>query len=158
MNLSYISKRAEEYTTKGPYLCQDFDEPCRAYNFGYQAAQFAYEDTIPLKIKPSMWWLDIETMNTWHTEPILNQQVIQGAIDFLNLREQKIGIYSTPYQWNIIAGNFKPGLPVWAAGAKNKYTAQLHCQDKYAFTGGPVHMVQFIEDEFDNNHLCPQRQ
>jgi hypothetical protein len=156
MNLNYISPQFAEYATKGPYNCLDYDEPCRAYNYGFQAAQFAYSDTEGIKTKPAMWWLDVELENTWNDEPILNQQVIQGAIDFLKLKDQHVGVYSTPYQWSQIAGNFKPLLPVWAAGAKNKFTAQLKCQSQFAFTGGEVHMVQYVEDDFDNNHLCPK--
>jgi hypothetical protein len=154
MNLSYITDRFRDYSFKGPNVCEDFDEPCLAYNYGFQAAQFAYQDTEQFKTKPSKWWLDIEIMNTWHPDPILNEQVIKGAIDFLQLKNQSVGIYSTPYQWVLIAGNYKPMLPVWAAGAKDKFTAQLRCNSKFAFTGGDVHMVQYIENNFDNNHVC----
>lgn len=154
MNLSFISPKNREYASNGPWLCDDADDACLSYNYGYQAAVFSYDNVEDIKTKPLMWWLDIETMNTWSQDKSLNRLIIQGAIDYLQLQNQHVGIYSTNYQWNVIAGDFKPGLPVWAAGAKNKETASLRCHKDYAFTGGVVYMVQYIFNNFDHNYLC----
>jgi hypothetical protein len=154
MNLSYISPKNRENAFNGPWQCEEFNESCLAYNYGYQAALFSYDNVENIKTKPGMWWLDIETMNTWSEDTELNKLVIQGAIDFLHSKNQTIGVYSTNFQWKTIAGDFKPGLAVWTAGAKNRETASLRCQPSYAFTGGRVQMVQYVENNFDHNYLC----
>ncbi|MDQ3099273.1 MAG: hypothetical protein M3Q44_05995 [bacterium] len=154
MNLSYISPKNREFAFNGPWKCDEANESCLAYNYGYQAAVFAYDNVENIKTKPAMWWLDIETMNTWSDDKELNKLVVQGAIDFLQKENQTVGVYSTNYQWNTIVGDFKPNLPVWAAGAKNKESASQRCQDKYAFTGGSVQMVQYVLNNFDHNYLC----
>lgn len=154
LNLSYISPRSSEYALLGPNICSPTDDNCFAYNYGYQAAKFSTNQVQQNNFKPYIWWLDIETMNTWSDQKSLNQQVIQGTIDFLTENGQRIGIYSTNFQWKTIAGEFKPGLPVWAAGAKDLSDAITRCNSKYAFTGGHVMQVQYQQNNFDNNHLC----
>ncbi len=153
-NLSFISLRAVEYTLKGPYDCSPIDQACLSYNFGYQASKYAHEKVKLADMRPRQWWLDIETMNTWSEDKTLNQAVIQGAIDYHKEQNHNLGIYSTGYQWNVIAGNFKPGLPAWVAGGKNRANAPTKCEDQHAFTGGEVQMVQYIKDNFDHNHQC----
>jgi hypothetical protein len=154
MNLSYIAPRSAQYALLGPNICLPLDESCFAYNYGYQAAVYAEEQATENNFTPYMWWLDIETMNTWSKDKELNKQVIKGAIDALQENSYRVGVYSTAYQWNVIAGDFKPELPVWSAGASSKNTAPDRCNSKYAFTGGYVMMVQYIANNFDNNHLC----
>ncbi len=154
MNLSYLTEKNRQFALNGPWQCDEADDSCLSYNLGYQAAVFSYDNIENIKTKPSMWWLDIETMNTWSQNKELNKLVIQGALDFLNENYQPVGIYSTNYQWETIAGDYKPHLPVWAAGAKNKETASLKCHQAYAFTGGKVLMVQYTQDNFDHNYQC----
>ena len=153
-NLSYISLRSADYIVFGPNLCSPFDEACMAYNFGYQAAKYAAEKVNQAHINPRNWWLDIETMNIWSPDTQLNKAVIQGAIDYHTEQNHALGIYSTSYQWKTIAGEFKPGLPVWVAGATDRLKAPAKCTDANAFTGGKVVMVQYVKDDFDHNYLC----
>lgn len=158
INLSAPTPRTQEHITKGPRDCTAGDRLCQAYNYGFQAAQYAYEHAEDNRVKSHQWWLDIETMNTWDKDVAINAQVIQGAIDSLKLHAQKIGIYSTSYQWKIIAGEFAPGLPLWTAGAKNREHAFTYCDtDNRSFGGGVVTMVQWIENNLDHNILCPQK-
>src|SRR5207245_7149876 len=74
-------------------------------------------------VKPSGWWLDVETDNSWSsTDLSLNQFTIQGIVDTLLRRSlAPVGIYSTPYQWRTIVGSLqitgrrptgsRPGIP-----------------------------------------------
>lgn len=153
-NLSYVTNRFAHYTSAGPNKCGRNDEHCKAYNFGYQASKYAHNSAKKYNVVPKQWWLDIETMNTWSEDKALNRSVIQGAIDYHTAQGHKLGIYSTGYQWGVIAGDFKPGLPAWVAGAKSRAHAPTRCTEKYAFTGGKVQMVQYVKDDLDHNHLC----
>ena len=58
----------------------------------------------------SMWWLDVETANSWSTSNLaLNQQAIQGAVDRLNQTGLPVGVYSTTSMWRTITGgSFTP--------------------------------------------------
>ncbi|MCK9518136.1 MAG: hypothetical protein M0R74_03765, partial [Dehalococcoidia bacterium] len=76
-------------------------------------------------------------------------------IDYLEGVGLDVGIYSTPYQWGVIAGDYRPGLPVWTAGARDVYDAAARCDNpRYAFGGGTVELVQWVET-YDMNYACP---
>lgn len=154
-NLSFINLKTAQYTLQGPVNCSPIDQSCMSYNYGYQAAKYAHDKVKEARVIPREWWLDIEIMNTWSEDTLLNKAVIQGAIDYHHEQGHKLGIYSTPYQWKEITGeNYKPGLPAWVAGAKDRSVAPAKCSDQHAFTGGKVVMVQYIKDDLDHNHVC----
>jgi len=107
--------------------------------------------------KPSSWWLDVETENSWSsTELSLNQYTIQGIVDTLRRSSRAaVGIYSTGYQWHKIVG----GMPVtgvranWVAtGSLFAGNAPAHCGT--GFSGAPVWFVQYLRDGFDTNYVC----
>jgi hypothetical protein len=155
INLHYPSAPTVSSLLGPAGLCSFDEAHCHAYNFGYNAARYATVYAGREGVRAATWWLDVETENTWSADVTLNQQVITGAIAYLEQRHQSVGIYSTPYQWGEIAGRFAPGLPVWTAGAEDLAEARARCGNPaYAFGGGSVQMVQFIE-EFDTNVVCP---
>jgi hypothetical protein len=103
-----------------------------------------------------MYWLDVETMNYWSDNRQNNSQVIRGAVDYFKSQRLAVGIYSTPYQYNLITGNWQsPGIPVWTAGAQGVEGAARRCTPSYAFAGGTVVMVQYYDYGFDTNYICP---
>jgi hypothetical protein len=66
-----------------------------------------------------------------------------------------VGVYSTRYQWTKITGGAAiPGLPNWVAGATDADQAARFCSN-HSFTGGPVVLVQFVQDRFDHDLACP---
>ena len=70
--------------------------------------------------QPAVWWLDVETGNSWSsTDLTLNSAALQGAVDELGVLTPgvPVGAYSTSYQWGQIAGsNPVTGLSaVWVA-------------------------------------------
>jgi hypothetical protein len=134
-------------------FCESRDPYCRAHNYGYSAAQYAVTYARSQGVYATEYWLDIETMNEWSTDSTENAQVIQGAVNYLLEQGLTVGIYSTPYQWTTIAGSYSPGLPVWTAGATDLADARSRCAVQYAFGGGSVVMVQWVE-EFDRNWMC----
>jgi len=106
--------------------------------------------------KPSGWWLDVETENSWSsTDLSLNQFTIQGIVDTLHQATSAVGIYSTGYQWHTIVGN----LPVTGVRANWVATGSLAAEGAHAhcgtgFSGAPVWLVQYIQGGFDANYAC----
>ena len=133
--------------------CEPEDTPCIAYNYGFNAAWDAYDHATSIGVSSQYWWLDVETANSWWADTSYNALSIQGAAEFLLLAGKSVGVYSTSYQWSIIAGSYRPGLPVWYATATGYAGAAAYCDDDYDFAGGGVWLVQYY-GEFDENYVC----
>ena len=103
-------------------------------------------------IDAPMWWLDVETGNEWLPDTAANAVILRAMIDQLQRAGRKVGIYSTAYQWNKIAGGYAPGLPTWVPGAPPE-NPDSYCRD-HSFGGGPTWMSQSGDPNFDTDHLC----
>jgi hypothetical protein len=128
--------------------CTPNEGGCQAYNYGWFWSRYWVTYSRHLGIKPALWWLDIESGANW-TDPVINDLVIQGAVDGLKSERVQVGFYSTPYQWAGIAGSLTfPGVAVWTAGAGNLTgpgaTAAAYCASgAQAFAGGRLALVQW---------------
>lgn len=155
VNLNAPSGTVQFKGNTGPRgVCRPDDAFCLSYNFGYNTARLAYADASSQETAASTWWLDVETENTWSDNTTANDQVVQGAIDYLRAAGRSIGIYSTPQQWLQVAGTFNPGLPVWVAGAPDAASAAGYCDQSHAFAGGTVWLVQYVASDFDTDYAC----
>lgn len=139
----------------GPYGACIPDTACHALNYGYNAASSAYTyatQQVPTFVA-QMWWLDIETENSWsETDLSLNQDVITGALRFLRDEHHfMVGIYSTSSMWKEITGGWQNGLPAWVGGG-TRGNAQALCGT--GFTGGPVYLVQYARGDYDGDYTC----
>ena len=100
-----------------------------------------------------VWWIDVETANTWSSNQSQNVAVIQGALTYLKQHTAKaVGVYSTGYQWGVITGGVRLGAPVWAAGASSAASAPSSCGT--GFTGKPVKVVQYPAGAYDGDYRC----
>lgn len=144
MNLNYGLTRG---------TCAKKDKACQAYNYGYGAAQSATSYASAQGASATVWWLDIETGNTWSSTTSLNAQVIKGALAYLAAQGLTAGVYSTPYQWGVIAGNYSPGVPNWSAGAPTSNPAS-YCTTAHAFGGGTVWLTQYTNGTYDGDYVC----
>ena len=152
-----------------PYgVCRGEEDAACAYVYGYaKAHDSAWERGVP---KPAtyMWWLDVETMNTWQPDRVANRAVLEGMAYYLLevLEAEGVGVYSTSYQWTQIVGRVGPvrqssparasilnGLPSWLAGATSLETARRACGFA-SLTGGDVALVQWVQDDLDHNYAC----
>ena len=121
---------------------------CLGYNYGWNWTQHWVSYAGGSGPTPKQWWLDVETTGHW-ADAASNSQVIRGALDALRSHASLVGIYSTPYQWNLITGGLSlPGTPLWVPGAGNLtgagYTATQFCSDPgQRFAGGVVRYVQY---------------
>jgi hypothetical protein len=140
-----------------------------AYDYGWNAAADAYKTAVGAYVSlglaapdatrtpaPNLWWLDVETTNSWREDVTLNVAGLEGAAEYLeSVGVAGVGFYSTRYQWGVITGGTTvfAAHPSWVAGAGSARAAVVACFSG-AFTGGRVAMVQYPADGFDANFLC----
>ncbi len=152
------STRVSWYEQTGLLPCGPGDEAGCAYDYGYNGAEqafaFAGSQVGAGAAAAAVWWLDVETANSWSSDSALNRRDIQGSIDFLTLQGVAVGVYSTPYQWGQITNGWQLGGAVanWVAGALNVKRAPAQCSS--SFSGGPVALVQYPSSGFDANYVC----
>jgi hypothetical protein len=151
-------------STRWPEWCTSSDsvndEAC-AYEYGrraaVQAVSYAQQTAsgVGLDVRQLHWWLDVEVANTWDGIPDANFAAIEGYRDYLvslGTAGDSIGIYSTRFQWETIAGTNAPGWSVWVAGARAEKTAEQFCDS--GFAGGEVLLVQYFSKGYDGNLVC----
>jgi hypothetical protein len=132
--------------------------PACAYIYGYSMAQADYRRVHKqLEIMPKLWWLDVETTNTWQTDVTANAASLTGMVDYFHGRGLDVGLYSTSYQWKKIAGVTLPssnlaGLRSWLAGG-SQIGAPVDCEKNSLTPNGWVAMVQYVA-ELDNDYSC----
>jgi hypothetical protein len=106
----------------------------------------------------TVWWLDVETVNTWEGTTQENATVLDSMAAHLQELGVRVGIYSTPTMWLEIAGTWEPGLPVWYATGPGTQTSAGQACDK-SFAGSPAAMVQWVQSAsgglLDHNLICP---
>ncbi len=156
MNLNYAIVSTAKGNTGS---CAPGDKACQAYNYGANAAADALSYAEKEKATANLWWLDIETANSWSPNTSLNDQVIIGAVDYLTSQGKTVGIYSTAAMWRSIAGtSYNPGLPNWIPESTglDSATMQSYCSSGYAFGGGSVAVVQYYNGSYDLDYACQQ--
>jgi len=127
-----------------PKVCAAGDSNCLAYNYGYNAGLYAYNAASSANVHSGTWWLDVETINTWNSNVVQNQNSLQGEYDaLLSKGVSTIGVYSTTAQWQTIAGSWKNNWPNWGATTWTTATqAKTYCTG-HQFTGGPSYLMQY---------------
>jgi hypothetical protein len=165
-------------------VCAAGDVSCFAYNYGFNNSRYALAYASQQGVDARVWWLDVETNNNWQTASLslasyrtavpatpgmmvayqynvsANARAIAGAIDGLAASNKVVGVYSTQYQWNLLAGSFAPQVPVWYATNDTVGRAPLYCDQSLSFTGGPIWMVQYTVAAgspgygFDGDYAC----
>lgn len=150
MNLNTaIGTTADKGATGPAGNCKRGDKSCWNYNYGWNAAQAAFTYAAGQGAAAQVWWLDIETANSWAVQTALNRRTIQGAMDALTGHRVQVGIYSNPHAWSAITGGWQNGLPVWFAG-----TGSTTCQNATPFTDGPLWLVQQASAISGGNLSC----
>ena len=154
------SNTYQTITIGNPYgTCNHDDTPACAYIYGYAKA---YDDaTIRGVINPSnyLWWLDVETTNSWEANTTANAADLEGMTAYFQSIGGRVGIYSTSYQWGQIAGTVAPTSPLynlksWLAGASSLRNAQSNCALPPLTNGGVVSLTQYVANRLDYNYSC----
>jgi hypothetical protein len=137
-----------------------------AFDYGWNAAAHSYSTleaayaarAITVSPSATVWWLDVETSNSWRDDTSLNVAALEGEVAYLRSRGvTRLGFYSTTQQWGVITGGtkvFAPS-PSWGAGARSERIAKSLCSSTTtSFTGGPLVMVQYPYAGFDADIRC----
>jgi len=171
MNLNYPRGSTASAGSSGPAgTCKKNNVTCETYNYGWNAAAYAFAQASQNGASAPIWWLDIETGNSWSGTASLNDSVIEGAVDYIETHGASAGIYSTGAQWTTIAGStFVPGkvagpggnsLTVstvtanWLAGGSGAGLAAQCTSDSPLYTGGKVTLIQFPLNGLDGDYAC----
>lgn len=161
MNLNAPVGSTVKGNTSTPETCVKGDKLCQARNYGYNAAAHSYVYAQNNHANSTMWWLDIETGNSWSSSQAINDATIQGAINFLNLKGATVGIYSTQSMWNTIAGSsFIPNqtvntngfVPNWIPGASAS-SPQVACSSTIT-ANGQAWLTQYVSGGLDHDYAC----
>jgi hypothetical protein len=101
--------------------CAATSGACQAYDWGYNLAQADVAFVHGQGLHPQVWWVDVETAESWSASATDNAAVVQGALDALTANGLVGGIYCTWYQWGEITGSYVPpgNPPLWIPGADN---------------------------------------
>ena len=105
------------------------------------------------------WWLDVETVNSWETNAGNNRADLEGmAAYFLHLGA-RVGLYSTPKQFQPLTGTVKAGsplyrLPDWIPGAKTLAQARKNCRLAPLTGGGAVTVTQWKTQPANSDLSC----
>jgi hypothetical protein len=138
--------------------CENLAGAACAYVYGYSMAQADYRRVRTTLVRvPGLWWLDVETSNTWQPDVVANAASLSGMVDYFKSKHLDVGLYSTPYQWNKIAGATQAasdlaGLPSWLAGG-SYVGAPADCERSPLTPNGRVAMIQYVM-HLDNDYSC----
>jgi hypothetical protein len=143
--------------------CDGTNSRACAYEYGW--ARALEDATIRGVSNPEqyMWWLDVETANTWdYTDGggTRNAAVLEGMTEyFTSIGVRGVGLYSTRAQWAGIIGNGVDatsslnGLSNWRPTGSTQEGAEAACGVAPLTPGGTVEMTQYTMD-FDYIHSC----
>ena len=135
--------------------CSQTDTLCLAYNYGFNAARYAVAYANIQSVHTNMWWLDVETVNSWTINVLQNRASLLGMVAAIKQYAfmPTVGFYSYPGQWNTITGNWKNGLPTWVATGTSSYKAAVSFCKNENFTGGSTWLSQYTL-KLDYNYVC----
>lgn len=161
-------------TTPGNYNGYTNDLPC-SWQYGWnRAVEAVVNRFVPAAASAGVsstasayvWWLDVETMNSWQTGSTdalaRNTATLEGMTSHYQSRGAKVGLYSTNYQWGQIVGStVSPssnlnGLNSWLAGARSLKGAQSNCKNPALTAGSMVTLTQYVSGNLDYDYSCMQ--
>jgi hypothetical protein len=167
------------------YNCSGGNTIACARQYGWERAQEAIGyfrrtattiDGLDANPAAYMWWLDVETLNTWHSGRERdgykkNVATLEGYADYFAKKAAltRFGIYSTNPQWKQIVGTgniartspLRPAPTWYAIGTgftiDNAHKVCVSNSPDYqplAGTVGSIELVQFVSDNLDYNYSC----
>jgi hypothetical protein len=147
-------------TVTNPYgSCDGTNTAACAYMYGYAKA---YDDaTIRGVDNPAgyLWWLDVETVNSWEGDSTANAADLEGMTAYFQSIGARVGLYSTGYQWGKIVGAVSStsnlnNLQSWIPGARSAATAKANCSAAPLTSGSTVTLTQYVSSRLDYDYSC----
>ncbi len=138
-----------------PKACPAADADCLAYNYGYNAGLFADDAATAAGVSSDVWWLDVESDNSWNGDVIQNRNSLQGEHDaFIARGATVVGVYSTTSEWQTITGGWHNGWPNWIGAAEGVSGQDRQGCSGNQFTGGSTLVVQSGRRGIDRDVAC----
>jgi hypothetical protein len=173
-NPGEIIDQVTTWPTSGdtPYgTCDGTNSRACSWQYGLERAQAqekifqdgAQAAGISANIADYIWWLDVETDNTWQSGSsdalARNRASLEGMTSYFTSKSAKVGVYSTNYQWESIAGTIPAAsnlysLDSWMAGARTLRGAQANCKNTPLNSGGRVILAQYVSSGLDYDISC----
>ncbi len=145
------------YEWDGPYSGDSLKGQLR--NVGYQQARYNIGTMVDAGLQSPVVWIDVEPVPffEWSANPAANAAVVEGQARAYTDAGYAIGIYSTPYLWETVVGDFSlGGVPEWrAAGETSREEALSRCGEDWSIQGGTAILGQWVADNRDHNVTCP---
>jgi hypothetical protein len=110
-----------------------------------------------------VWWLDVETTNSWQfgsdDARRRNLAALEGMTAYLDSWGAVVGVYSTHEQWAQIVGTVPDDSPLagrrsWVAGSVTAEQAEAACYLPPFLPRGPVSLSQYVPGDLDFNRSC----
>ncbi len=127
-------------------------------NTGYQQARYNATSMLLTGLETPIVWIDVEPVPDfeWSADQAANAAVVEGLARGYREAGYRIGIYSTPYLWEQVVGDFALRVPEWrAAGLTSMEEALSRCGGDWVIQGGTGVLGQWVEDGRDRNVTCP---
>lgn len=142
----------------GPLKCSTkHDLTCYAFNYGYHAAQYSIMQADLAAVHSPVWWLDVESVNSWTNSEVANREDIQGMIAALRqvvFLKPTIGIYTATNQWLALVGKWNIKYPLWlGTGSTSKLSASQDCSSQ-SITKGALLLTQYTKQSLDFDYSC----
>lgn len=157
--VSYPSpEELERFGGSGPY---DADTAAGALsNTGYQQALYHSRSMRETGLDTPLVWVDVEPVRDfeWSADTEANAAVVAGTVRGYRDAGYDIGVYSTPYLWDTIVGEYSLEVPEWrAAGPSSRSAALGKCEDAadLSIQGGEPVLAQWVDGNRDRNLTCP---
>ena len=147
-------------TVANPYgTCEGAADAACAYMYGYAKA---YDDANSRGVSQPgsyLWWLDVETDNSWSTDMAANRADLEGMTSYFRSIGADVGLYAPQSQWTSIAGSVPAGsnlyaLQSWLPGATSATGAKSKCSTGPLTGGGKVTLAQFVSGGTDYDYSC----
>jgi hypothetical protein len=162
------------YTPVNPYgTCAGANDKACSWQYGWNRAvednvdrflPAAKAAKVNQAVSGYVWWLDVETMNTWQSgsnEALMRNAVtLEGMTSYFQSQGATVGLYSTGVQWNTIVGSTVAdtsnlnGLGNWRPSGASLENAKGNCSVPPLTARGFISLTQYIQQNLDKNHSC----
>lgn len=145
-----------------PYgTCAGGNSQACAWQYGWDMAELDARTRGVQSPGRYLWWLDVETLNSWESSAPNNRADLEGMASYFRHIGGKAGVYSTARQWDPIVGTVRPAsplyrLPDWIPGAKTLAQAKKNCRLASLTAGGTVAVTQWKTPLANSDFSCPK--
>ncbi len=143
-----------------PYgSCTGGNNQACAWQYGWDLADLDAQTRGVESPGSYLWWLDVETTNSWQSSAKENRADLEGMVSYFRHIRGTVGIYSTAKQWDPIVGTVPASsplyrLPDWIPGAKTLSQAKKNCREAALTRGGTISVTQWKTSPTSSDLSC----